>query len=120
MLKVLLSAFICTIGDLWERSGTRSAPKFPLLALKWVGGKSVLNPSPPIAPFDAQTALIMNLIDPPDTSSGYISRQGVREDHSDPTRTINLAKWVVTAPYTDENEEISPPNKKFRTLTVNR
>ena len=36
MLKVLLSAFICTIGDLWERSGTRSAPKFPLLALKWV------------------------------------------------------------------------------------
>jgi len=43
MLKVLLSAFICTIGDLWERSGTRSAPKFPLLALKWVGGKSVLN-----------------------------------------------------------------------------
>ena len=38
MLKVLLSAFICTIGDLWERSGTRSAPKCPLLALKWVGG----------------------------------------------------------------------------------
>ena len=61
----------------------------------------------------------MNLIDPPDTSNGYISRQGVREDHSDPTRTINLAKWVVTAPYTDENEEISPPNKKIRTLTVN-
>ena len=28
----------------WERSGTRSAPKCPLLALKWVGGKSVLNP----------------------------------------------------------------------------
>ena len=76
-------------------------------------------PSPPIAPFDAQTALIMNLFDPPDTSNGYISRQGVREDHSDPTRTINLAKWVVTAPYTDENEEISPPNKKIRTLTVN-
>jgi len=61
----------------------------------------------------------MNLFDPPDTSNGYISRQGVREDHSDPTRTINLAKWVVTAPYTDENEEISPPNKKIRTLTVN-
>ena len=31
------------IGDLWERSGTRSAPKCPLLALKWVAGKSVLN-----------------------------------------------------------------------------
>ena len=61
----------------------------------------------------------MNLFDPPDTSNGYISRQGVREDHSDPTRTINLTKWVVTAPYTDENEEISPPNKKIRTLTVN-
>ena len=43
MLKVLLLAFICTIGDLWKRSGTRSAPKCPLLALKWVGGKSVLN-----------------------------------------------------------------------------
>jgi hypothetical protein len=26
----------------------------------------------------------------------------------------------VTAPYTDENEEISPPNKTIRTLTVNR
>ena len=49
----------------------------------------------------------MNLFDPPDIPNGYISRQGVREDHSDPTRTINLAKWVVTAPYTDENEEIS-------------
>ena len=61
----------------------------------------------------------MNLFDPPDTSNGYISRKGVREDHSDPTRTINLAKWVVTAPYTDENEEISPPNKNNRTLTVN-
>jgi hypothetical protein len=61
----------------------------------------------------------MNLFDPPDTSNGYISRQGVTEDHSDPTSTINLAKWVVTAPYTDENEEISPPNKKIRTLTVN-
>ena len=61
----------------------------------------------------------MNLFDPPDTSNGYISRQGVREDDSDPTCTINLTKWVVTAPYTDENEEISPPNKKIRTLTVN-
>ena len=61
----------------------------------------------------------MNLFDHPNTSDGCISRQGVREDHSDPTRTINLARWVVTAPYTDENEEISPPNKKIRTLTVN-
>jgi hypothetical protein len=68
----------------------------------------------------------MNLFDPPDTSNGYISRQGVREDHSDPTRTMHLAKWLVTAPYTDENElvssmklEISPPNKTNRTLTVN-
>ena len=74
-------------------------------------------PSPPIAPFDAQTALIMNLFDPPDTYNGYISRPGVREDHYDPTRTINLAKWVVTAPYThtDENEEanLPPQTKKF-------
>ena len=49
----------------------------------------------------------MNLIDPPDTSNGYISRQGVREDHSDPVRAIHLTKWLVKASYTDENEEIS-------------
>jgi hypothetical protein len=51
-LKVFLSAFICTIGgDLWERSrfialGLTQHQKnvrCPLLALKWVAGKSVLN-----------------------------------------------------------------------------
>jgi hypothetical protein len=63
--------------------------------------------SPPITPFDALTALIMNLFDHPNTSDGCISRQGVREDHSDPVSTINLTKWLMAASYTDENEEIS-------------
>jgi hypothetical protein len=36
--------------------------------------------------------------------------QGVREDRSDPIRAIHLAKWLVKASYTDENEEISLVN----------
>ena len=63
--------------------------------------------SPPITPFDALTALIMNLFDHPNTSDGCIFRQGVRKDHSDPVSTINLTKWLMAASYTDENEEIS-------------
>ena len=59
----------------------------------------------------------MNLIDPPDTSNGYISRQGVREDHSDPVRAIHLTKWLVKASYIDENEEISLVIKKNGSLT---
>ena len=32
---------------------------------------------------------------------------GVRRDHPGPIRAIHLTKWLVKAPYTDENEEIS-------------
>ena len=59
------------------------------------------------------------MFDPYDTCTVCMTGQGVREDHSDPVGAIYLTKWLVKASYTDENEEISLVNKKFRTLTVN-
>ena len=63
----------------------------------------------PATPFDAdaQTAFITNMFDPHDTCNVCITGPGVRRDHPDPTRAIHLTKWLVKAPYTDENEEIS-------------
>ena len=52
------------------------------------------------------------MFDPHDTCNVCMTGRGVREDHPDPVRAIYLTKWLVTAPYTDENEEISLVRKK--------
>ena len=52
------------------------------------------------------------MFDPHDTCNVCMTGQGVREDHSDPVRAIQLTKWLVKASYIDENEEISLVRKK--------
>ena len=71
----------------------------------------------PATPFDAQTAFITNMFDPRDTCNVCMTDQGVREDRSDPIRAIHLAKWLVKASYTEENEEISLVNNLNLTVT---
>jgi hypothetical protein len=58
------------------------------------------------------------MFDPHDTCSNVcMTGPGARRDHPDPIRAIHLTKWLVKAPYTDENEEISLVIKKNGSLT---